>query len=165
MFLSGSGGCKINLSSSTFDINRIITSTPATLLARQFQPSIPPSYDLPPPSSDHFCANQIFTKCSLSVSRSLNRTLVLPPFMCWCDQDQVATVLQTCASEGTDLELPFHCPADHFLHMPNVEKLAAPLRMSGFLRRPQVHITPDSVIIQERTISSMRQSSLIGDLC
>ena len=73
-----------------------------------------------------------------SCCRVTNRTLILPEFSCWCDNDQVATVLETCASRGTDLILPFRCPADHLLHMPTVELLAAPIRQSGFLRRPQV---------------------------
>jgi hypothetical protein len=28
--------------------------------------------------------------------RVTNRTLVLPEFACWCEQDQVATVLEAC---------------------------------------------------------------------
>ena len=33
---------------------------------------------------------------SLTRRRVTNRTLVLPSFACWCEQDQVATVLETC---------------------------------------------------------------------
>jgi hypothetical protein len=34
------------------------------------------------------------------VAASLNRTLVPPPWMCWCDQDWVADILESCSMLG-----------------------------------------------------------------
>ena len=62
-----------------------------------------------------------------------NRTLVLPEFACWCDQDQVATVLKDCTMRGSDLELPFACPPDWLLAMPELDKALLPYRNPGFL--------------------------------
>ena len=58
---------------------------------------------------------------------------MLPEFACWCDQDQVATVLETCVMQGSDMELPFACPADWLLAMPELDKGPLPYRNPGFL--------------------------------
>ena len=68
-----------------------------------------------------------------SCCRVTNRTLILPEFSCWCDQDQVATVLEACTMQGSDMELPFACPADWLLSMEALDRAPLPYRVAGFL--------------------------------
>lgn len=65
--------------------------------------------------------------------RAINRTLILPEFTCWCDQDNVPTVLKACTTEGSDLELPFSCPSDVFLPIRKLDNSGLPYRQTGFL--------------------------------
>lgn len=41
---------------------------------------------------------------AVSLGHTLNRTVVPPPFLCWCEEDWVADVLSTCTMPGA-LEL------------------------------------------------------------
>lgn len=51
---------------------------------------------------------------ALAVATALNRTLIIPEFTCYCDQDYYANVLANCTVLGTDTQLPYACPADLF---------------------------------------------------
>ena len=62
-----------------------------------------------------------------------NRTLILPDFTCWCDQDNVADVLEDCIMKGTDMQLPFSCPSDIFLPTRRLDNSKLPYRQTGFL--------------------------------
>lgn len=76
---------------------------------------------------------------SLALAFTLNRTLVLPEFFCWCGQDFNGDVLNTCQTTGSDMALPFHCPADHMLDVQDIiTKYDHMFRFSGFLQNPQV---------------------------
>ncbi|KAK9804808.1 hypothetical protein WJX72_006874 [[Myrmecia] bisecta] len=72
------------------------------------------------------------------LARALNRTLVLPHFQCYCDQAPTLTVLQACTVPGSDLRLPFTCPADRLLNAEALEAAGIPYRAAGFLERSQV---------------------------
>ena len=65
--------------------------------------------------------------------RFLNRTLILPQFLAWCDIDHNAAVLEKCATVGSDLQLPFRCPADWYINMRSLEHSQLQLRPSSFL--------------------------------
>lgn len=65
--------------------------------------------------------------------RVTNRTLILPDFTCWCDQDNVADVLEDCIMKGTDMQLPFSCPSDIFLPTRRLDNSKLPYRQTGFL--------------------------------
>ncbi|EFN51102.1 hypothetical protein CHLNCDRAFT_141437 [Chlorella variabilis] len=82
---------------------------------------------------------------ALAAARMLRRTLVLPASWCWCDMDWSPAVLQTCTIRraweeacGSDLRLPFRCPADYVFHIPSMERERLAYRMPGFLDSPQV---------------------------
>jgi hypothetical protein len=69
----------------------------------------------------------------------LNRTLVLPTSWCWCDYDWTPHVLERCKIRGSDLQLPFECPADFLFSLPRMEESGVDYRVAGFLDNPQVH--------------------------
>jgi hypothetical protein len=65
---------------------------------------------------------------------------VLPTLWCWCDLDQTPHVLRNCTIPGSDLRLPFACPADYLVD-PNLWELwGAQYRVPGFLdvQRPRL---------------------------
>lgn len=37
---------------------------------------------------------------AVSLGHTLNRTVVPPPFLCWCEEDWVADILETCTIPG-----------------------------------------------------------------
>jgi hypothetical protein len=67
----------------------------------------------------------------------LNRTLVLPQFLAWCDHDHNADVLGRCATVGSDLQLPFKCPADFYINMRTLPSSELLVRESSFLDKVQ----------------------------
>ena len=77
---------------------------------------------------------------ALAAARMLNRTLVLPTSWCYCDYDWTPHVLEKCKIRGSDLRLPFECPADFVFHIPQMELQQQPVhfRMPGFLEDPRV---------------------------
>lgn len=52
---------------------------------------------------------------ALGLATALNRTLIIPEFTCYCDQDYYTTVLGNCTVLGTDMHIPYACPVDLFL--------------------------------------------------
>ena len=75
---------------------------------------------------------------ALATARMLNRILVLPKSWCYCDYDWTPHVLEKCKIRGSDLRLPFECPADFVFHIPLMELKNMSFRMPGFLESPQV---------------------------
>lgn len=65
--------------------------------------------------------------------RITNRTLILPEFLAWCDNDHNAAVLETCTMIGSDLQLPFKCPADFYINMQKLANSSLAVRESSFL--------------------------------
>ncbi|KAL4434049.1 hypothetical protein ABPG75_000490 [Micractinium tetrahymenae] len=77
---------------------------------------------------------------ALAVSKMLNRTLVLPKSWCWCDYDWTPHIVEKCKIRGSDLRLPFECPADFVFHIPAMdlnEHTNTTYRVPGFLEDPR----------------------------
>ncbi|KAI3434762.1 hypothetical protein D9Q98_002822 [Chlorella vulgaris] len=85
---------------------------------------------------------------ALAAARMLNRTLVLPTSWCWCDFDWTPHVLERCKIRGSDLQLPFECPADFLFSLPRMEESGVDYRVAGFLDNLQV---PEAV--RERKVN------------
>ena len=50
------------------------------------------------------------------LSRALNRTVVLPPFYCYCDKYWARLVRGTMGMQALPTQpLPFRCPMDHII--------------------------------------------------
>jgi hypothetical protein len=56
--------------------------------------------------------------------------------VCYCDYEQVATVLQTCTTVGGDLQLPFDCPTDHLMDPGGMEAVGLDYRLPRFFSNP-----------------------------
>lgn len=75
---------------------------------------------------------------ALAAARMLNRTLVLPTSWCWCDYDWTPHVLERCKIRGSDLRLPFECPADYVFYTPLMDmQPGLDYRVPGFLEDPR----------------------------
>ncbi|KAL4446836.1 hypothetical protein ABPG77_008080 [Micractinium sp. CCAP 211/92] len=77
---------------------------------------------------------------ALAVARMLNRTLVLPTSWCWCDYDWTPHIVEKCKIRGSDLRLPFECPADFVFHIPAMDldaRVNSTYRLPGFLEDPR----------------------------
>ncbi|PRW57844.1 glycosyltransferase family 77 [Chlorella sorokiniana] len=75
---------------------------------------------------------------ALAAARMLNRTLVLPTSWCWCDYDWTPHVLERCKIRGSDLRLPFECPADYVFYTPLMDlQPGLNYRVPGFLEDPR----------------------------
>lgn len=57
----------------------------------------------------------------MHVCVSLQRKLVLPKFICYCDQDYYINVLANCTIDGADTAVPFVCPMDLFMIPDNIQ--------------------------------------------
>jgi hypothetical protein len=77
---------------------------------------------------------------ALALARVLDRTLIVPPFLCYCDR-WWGNVLPTCLIPGSDQTLPFQCPMDHLFFLPNWDTRVQ-WREHSFLSNPRV---PDAV--------------------
>lgn len=80
-------------------------------------------------------ANGTLLSGSGPACRVLNRTLVLPQFVAWCDSDHNADVLATCAMVGSDLQLPFNCTADFYINVRKLESSPLRVRESSFFTK------------------------------
>lgn len=65
--------------------------------------------------------------------RAVDAVQVLPRFVCYCDQDWYASVLQRCRVDGSDLALPFVCPLDILLNPGSLDASQLPYRMESYL--------------------------------
>eukprot|EP00892_Ulva_mutabilis_P012572 jgi/Ulvmu1/9688/UM055_0026.1 len=86
---------------------------------------------------------------AFALARALNRTLVLPRFLCYCDQDWYASVLKGCRVDGSDLAQPFVCPLDVLLNPGALDAARLPYRMESYLRDPR---TPAAVVQSEERV-------------
>ena len=76
---------------------------------------------------------------ALALAIALNRTLVLPRMMCYCDN--IWKEMKHCRVGGAfDMTLPFDCPADHILNLVNWFDVSLPIefREPAFLSDPRV---------------------------
>jgi hypothetical protein len=73
----------------------------------------------------------------------LNRTIVMPEWQCWCDQDWYASVLADCRMASSDLETPFRCPTDVFFHSTRLDETLVHFRPASFLSSPRVSTWSD----------------------
>ena len=76
----------------------------------------------------------------VALSRILNRTIIMPRFMCLCDRDEHPDNLPECKFGGSDLELPFRCPMDYVVNTMKWDKQIE-FKESTFLDHPR--IAPD----------------------
>ena len=73
----------------------------------------------------------------------LQRTIVFPRWVCWCDQDWYASVLEKCRMGSSDLATPFACPSDvYFMTSTLDQKLD--YRVAAFLDSPRVRSSNES---------------------
>lgn len=75
---------------------------------------------------------------AMAIAHAVNRTLVLPRFVCWCDQDYYPNVLANCTLSNSDLQLPFECPADIYINPEALEYRKYNYRVKSFLTSPRV---------------------------
>ena len=76
---------------------------------------------------------------ALALAIALNRTLVLPRMLCYCDN--IWKEMKHCRVGGAfDMTLPFDCPADHILNLVGWFDGSLPVefREAGFLSDPRV---------------------------
>ena len=82
---------------------------------------------------------EVHARLTPAVSRRvLNRTIVMPDWQCWCDQDWYASVLADCRMASSDLETPFRCPTDVYFHSGKLDQALVHFRMASFLSNPRV---------------------------
>jgi hypothetical protein len=76
---------------------------------------------------------------ALALAIALNRTLVLPRMLCYCDN--IWKEMKHCRVGGAfGMTLPFDCPADHILNLPRWFQSELPIafREAGFLSDPRL---------------------------
>jgi len=76
---------------------------------------------------------------ALALAIALNRTLVLPRMLCYCDN--IWKEMKHCRVGGAfGMTLPFDCPADHILNLPRWFSPDMPIefREAGFLSDPRL---------------------------
>jgi len=76
---------------------------------------------------------------ALALAIALNRTLILPRMMCYCDN--IWKEMKHCRVGGAfGMTLPFDCPADHILNLPRWFQgdLPVAFREPGFLTDPRL---------------------------
>ena len=66
----------------------------------------------------------------------------MPEWQCWCDQDWYASVLTDCRMASSDLETPFRCPTDVYLHSAKLDETLVHFRPASFLASPRVSPQP-----------------------
>ena len=71
------------------------------------------------------------TRCKWQAVRAWLQ--VLPPLVCYCDQDWYASILTSCRMDGSDLALPFECPLDTILNPGNLDASPLRYRMQSYL--------------------------------
>jgi len=79
---------------------------------------------------------------ALAIAIALNRTLVLPRMLCYCDN--IWKEMKHCRVGGAfGMTLPFDCPADHILNLPRwfTSDLPIAFREAGFLSDPRLSPT------------------------
>jgi len=82
---------------------------------------------------------RVVLRDALGLAIALNRTLVLPRMLCYCDN--IWKEMKHCRVGGAfGMTLPFDCPADHILQLPSWFQSNLPIsfREPGFLTDPRV---------------------------
>lgn len=75
---------------------------------------------------------------ALAIAHILNRTLILPPFTCYCDK-YWWSLTEPCRMPGVDEDPPYSpCPLDHVLNLPAWSSSRFAIREHSFLENPQV---------------------------
>eukprot|EP00959_Pyramimonas_sp_CCMP1952_P015142 320498-Pyramimonas_sp.AAC.1 len=82
--------------------------------------------------------HQLALRAAFALGQILRRTVVLPRLLCGCDMYWGAPVVPQCVTWGSDLTLPFECPADNVFNLPHWEWARMQWRESGFLDNPRV---------------------------
>ncbi len=82
---------------------------------------------------------RVVLRDALALAIALNRTLVLPRMLCYCDN--IWKEMKHCRVGGAfGMTLPFDCPADHILNLPAWFRKDVPItfREPGFLSDPRL---------------------------
>jgi len=89
---------------------------------------------------------------AIGLAIALNRTLVLPRMLCYCDN--IWKEMKHCRVGGAfGMTLPFDCPADHILNLPSWFSNDMPIafREAGFLTDPRLSPAIKSSWVRLRT--------------
>lgn len=61
---------------------------------------------------------QLAARNAFALAQILGRIVVLPRLLCYCDMYWGSPTLPECVTWGSDLALPFECPADNVFNLP-----------------------------------------------
>lgn len=61
---------------------------------------------------------QLAARNAFALAQILDRIVVLPRLLCYCDMYWGSPTVPECVTWGSDLALPFECPADNLFNLP-----------------------------------------------
>lgn len=106
---------------------------------------------------------QLAMRNAFALAKILDRIVILPRLLCYCDMYWGSPTLPDCITWGSDLTLPFECPADNIFNLPFWDWAKREWREYSFLDNPRV---PDSVRLSRARVvlvpSQIRCDSLIS---